>query len=321
MVGGRLAVEGTVHDEPGPDRRGRPQAGQHLVPHPGQVPLGDDAVEVAPQLAQDQVVGVEPALRLVEQVVGLGVDQGRGPLVDGLRLRRRERADVGPDPVQRDEEVVGPPVEHGLAAGEPLVVAPEVVVGAAVLALRARLHRRAGPLEDPDVARVVQAARGGLEIRVPLARAAPAAEAIAQLRREPAERDHDPGLERRHVVQEVARQEARVVSHPVVQVHLAVQEQPGHVHRPTRRLRHLDPGGEVRVVVDLVHVDRAAEVVEHRRRDQRRREPQQPREAPRRVGLRPQQRVDVHRRRLGASRLRGCVHVGPPASRRSQAPR
>ena len=154
------------------------------------------AVEVLPELAHQQVVGVEPALVEIEDVVAMRVEQVARLLDDVLVDHRRIRAVVVGDAVEQRLQIVGAALEHRLPGGQPLVVGHQLVAAGAVLLRRGggRPDRHAG-LPDPDVGLLVQEAARLLEVAVGLARAAGAAELVHQLGREAAQRRHDAALD------------------------------------------------------------------------------------------------------------------------------
>ncbi len=135
MARDELARRGAVEHDPGLHRRRRLEGLQHLRPGLRQVAVENDLLEIDAELAQQQVVAVEPALAAIEDVVGLEIEGRSRLLLDMPVDHGGERTMVGGDPVQRRHEIVGAPLEHRRSGGETAVVVHEGRPGGAVLRL------------------------------------------------------------------------------------------------------------------------------------------------------------------------------------------
>jgi hypothetical protein len=127
-------------------------------------------VEVAAELAQQQVVRVETTLVIVKDVVAMSVEQVARLLDDVLVDHGGVRAMVVGDAIEQCLQVVGPALEYRLARAQALVVGDQLVAAGAVLLRRGgRGQDRHRGLPDPDVGLLVQEAARLLEVAVSLA--------------------------------------------------------------------------------------------------------------------------------------------------------
>jgi hypothetical protein len=135
MTGHELARWSAVQNDPGLQRGGDFEGLKHLRPGGGQIALGDHLLEIDPEFPQQQVIGVEPSLGPIEDVIRLEIERRSRLVLDVAIDDGGERAEISGDAIQSGQKIVGATFEHRRACGQAAIVIHQRGSGRAVLRL------------------------------------------------------------------------------------------------------------------------------------------------------------------------------------------